>query len=190
MRQNAPHNWIILARNHKLRAPARATLYIRNFISESRILDIMHIASGDLWASAEVQLFTLVLALQRTQQVNVVVILLNHGKLEQQLQVNGICVIVLDESRLNGLQILRKLIKCMREIHPDIVHTHRFKKNILGSIAAFNSGMIAGIRTVDGAQEQDVNEVITTNNWQIEIVSGTLAFFYYPPKWILFEFPF
>jgi glycosyltransferase involved in cell wall biosynthesis len=126
-------------------------------MSESRILDIMHIASGDLWAGAEVQLFTLALALKRTQQVNLVVILLNHGKLEQQLQENGIRVIVIDESRLNGLQILRRLMKCMHEFNPDVVHTHRFKENILGSIAAFFSGRIAGIRTVHGAAEQDVS---------------------------------
>ena len=62
---------------------------------------VLHIASGDLWAGAEVQLFTLVKTLHKYLNVPVSVILLNHGELENKLRAAGIKVIVLDECETN-----------------------------------------------------------------------------------------
>ena len=121
-------------------------------MNKSRTINVLHIASGDLWAGAEVQLFTLAKALNNKQGINISVVLLNHGTLEQKLLKNDINVIVLDESTLNGFQILWQLITVIREIKPDVIHTHRVKENILGSIAAlFNN--IPTVRTQHGAPE-------------------------------------
>ena len=114
---------------------------------------VLHIASGDLWAGAEVQLFTLAKALNNQQDIKINVVLLNHGMLEQKLLNNGINVIVLDESRLNGFQILLQLISTIRIIKPDVIHTHRVKENIFGSIAALLNGNIPTLRTSHGAPE-------------------------------------
>ena len=113
----------------------------------------MHVASGDLWAGAEVQLYTLAKALHNKASATVSVVLLNHGRLEQELQDMGIEVIVLDESKLNAFQILHRLIGIIRETSPDIVHTHRLKENILGSLGARLAGNKPTIRTVHGAPE-------------------------------------
>ena len=113
---------------------------------------ILHIASGDLWAGAEVQLFTLAKALNNKQGIIISVILLNHGTLEHKLLKNDINVTVLDESTLNGFQILWRLVTVIRKTKPDIVHTHRVKENVLGSIAALFSN-IPTIRTQHGAPE-------------------------------------
>ena len=114
---------------------------------------IMHIASGDLWAGAEVQLFTLAKTLQTTLNAPVTVVLLNHGPLEQKLRAVGIDVTVLDETRLNGFQILRRLVRTMKDVKPQVVHTHRLKENILGSVAARMCGNIPSLRTAHGAPE-------------------------------------
>ncbi|MDT8283430.1 MAG: glycosyltransferase [Gammaproteobacteria bacterium] len=116
-------------------------------------INILHIASGDLWAGAEVQLFTLVTALNAHQMANINVVLLNHGTLEQKLLASNIHVIVLDESKLNSFHILQQLIKTIAKIQPDIIHTHRIKENILGSIAGLLNGNIASVRTAHGAPE-------------------------------------
>ncbi len=116
----------------------------------------MHLASGDLWAGAEVQLYTLAKRLHKTTDTAVTVVLLNHGRLEQQLLSEGIAVTVLDETRLNGLQIFVRLVKLLKEVRPDVVHTHRLKENILGSLAALLAGNIPSIRTVHGAPEYHV----------------------------------
>ena len=121
-------------------------------MNKPRTINILHIASGDLWAGAEVQLFTLAKTLNNQQSVNINVVLLNHGILEQKLINNGINVIVLDEAKLNGFQILWQLIRTTHNIKPDVIHTHRIKENILGSISAlFNN--IPAVRTAHGAPE-------------------------------------
>ena len=122
-------------------------------ITEERHLRVLHIVSGDLWAGAEVQLFTLVRALVAEPGVSLQVVLLNHGRLEQELVSAGIQVFLLDETRLNGLQIARRLYRLIRELQPDVIHTHRRKENILGSIAARTVGNTPSLRTVHGARE-------------------------------------
>lgn len=114
---------------------------------------VLHIASGDLWAGAEVQLYTLVKALRNKTGLELAVILLNHGTLERKLIESDIDVTVFDESRLNGLQILRQLYIFIKNTQPDIIHTHRTKENILGSIAAWLCGNIPSLRTSHGAAE-------------------------------------
>ena len=121
-------------------------------MNKTRTINVLHIASGDLWAGAEVQLFTLAKTLNNQQAINVNVVLLNHGTLESQLLKNGINVTVLDESKLNGFQILRQLISTIRKIKPDVIHTHRVKENILGSISALFSNRPT-LRTAHGAPE-------------------------------------
>ncbi|MBT8439936.1 MAG: glycosyltransferase, partial [Gammaproteobacteria bacterium] len=113
---------------------------------------VLHIVSGDLWAGAEVQFYTLAKALRNIESMQLDVILLNHGTLEQKLRSKGINVVVHDESEYNGFQILQKLVSSIRKARPDIVHTHRIKENILGSIAALTTGSPA-LRTAHGAPE-------------------------------------
>jgi len=118
----------------------------------SKSLHVIHLASGDLWAGAEVQLFTLCLALAKIDNTYPSVVLLNHGVLENKLKENHIPVKVLDESLLNGLQIGWQLFLHFRKYKPGIVHTHRLKENILGSLAAWLA-RISSLRTVHGAPE-------------------------------------
>ena len=121
-------------------------------MSRINSLRVLHIASGDLWAGAEVQLYTLVTSLHALG-VFTGVIVLNHGTLEQKLRHAGIDVVVLDETQLNGIRILRQLVRIIRKQRPDVIHTHRFKENILGSFAAVAAGNIPSLRTVHGGPE-------------------------------------
>ncbi len=114
---------------------------------------VLHIASGDLWAGAEVQLYTLARSL-RDLGVNLGVVVLNHGTLEQKLRDAGIDVVILDETKLNGFRIFLQLVRIIRERRPDVIHTHRHKENILGSLAALAAGNIPSLRTVHGVLEK------------------------------------
>ncbi len=60
-------------------------------------LRVLHIASGDLWAGAEVALFQLVTALATHPGMAIGVILLNDGELAIRLRKAGLEVHVLDE---------------------------------------------------------------------------------------------
>ncbi len=112
----------------------------------------MHIASGDLWAGAEVQLYTLASQQQRSADTRVSVVLLNPGRLQQALQARGINVIVVDENQHHAGSIFMQLLRILHKHRPDIVHTHRIKENILGGFAAWLRG-IPSVRTVHGASE-------------------------------------
>lgn len=116
-------------------------------------IKIVHIASGDSWAGAEVQLFTLAKALHRNPDVSIRVILLNHGELENRLKMLDIPVLVLNEFKISSLNIFWQLIKYLKHWKPDVVHTHRMKENVLGGLAAKIAGNIPSLRTVHGAQE-------------------------------------
>jgi L-malate glycosyltransferase len=119
------------------------------------LMRIVHIASGDLWAGAEVQIFQLVRQLTRNQGVNVEVVLLNDGELARRLRAIGVAVFVLDESRLGAAAIFLKLVGLLRRVKPQVVHTHRTKENILGAFAAWLAGVPACVRTVHGRTEHD-----------------------------------
>lgn len=116
-------------------------------------VSVLHISSGDLWAGAEVQLFTLATALKEHTNTTVTIVLFNHGQLEKKLQDKNFHVIVLDESKLNGFRILKELLAIIQDIKPDVIHTHRTKENILGSFAALLSGNTPSVRTAHGAYE-------------------------------------
>ncbi len=113
----------------------------------------LHIASGDLWAGAEVQLYTLLTQLHKGTQITPHAALMNEGELAQRLRAQGIAVTIFDESRLNGLQILLGLRALMIALRPDIVHTHRTKENVLGALANLLATRAPSVRTVHGASE-------------------------------------
>lgn len=118
-----------------------------------RPLKILHIISGDLWAGAEVQAFTLLTALHNTPDIDVFVVLMNEGELAEQLRKANIAITVLPESAMSALAIFLALRQLLAQWKPDIVHTHRNKENILGSLANRLSINAPSVRTVHGATE-------------------------------------
>ena len=116
-------------------------------------MKVLHVISGDLWAGAEAQAATLLAQLSEQPDLSVTAVILNHGELARRLTALPIRVVVLDEQRLNPLAIFIQLLALLREMQPDIVHTHRIKENILASIAAALVSKARGVRTVHGAAE-------------------------------------
>ncbi len=123
----------------------------------SKAIKVTHIASGDLWAGAEVQLYNLAKELDQYDDISLSVILLNHGLLEQKLLEKNISVTVFDETRFNTVQILFKIIQQVYRQQPDLIHTHRFKENIIGSIVTLLFLRTSSIRTCHGASEFTYN---------------------------------
>jgi len=117
---------------------------------------IIHLASGDLWAGAEVQLFHLAFNLNEHEDVYLLVVLLNDGQLAKALRERNIDVVILDESKYSFLKIMVKFYKLCRQFNPDLVHTHRTKENIIGGTLSWLTRS-KGIRTVHGASEFTFN---------------------------------
>lgn len=120
-------------------------------------LSVLHLISGDLWAGAEVQAFTLLNYLRNQADLEVRAVCLNPGTLASKLQDVGICVDVLDEQRLSSARILLRLGSLLRARRVDVIHTHRYKENVLGAIAGRLAGRPKQVKSVHG-----LSEVLTT----------------------------
>lgn len=114
---------------------------------------MLHIASGDRWAGAEVQLHTLLSQLRLRDDIEPRAVLMNDGELASRLRTAGVPVDILDESRMSALAILRGLCALLRQHRPDVIHTHRIKENILGALANRFTVRATSMRTVHGAEE-------------------------------------
>lgn len=116
-------------------------------------IKVCHIAHGDLWAGAEAHLATLLEGLRDYVRFNFTVVLFNEGRLALELRSLGMSVVVLREDRHGPFRTLCSLIKLMKETAPDIIHTHKYKDNILGCIAAAVAGVPKVVRIVHGMVE-------------------------------------
>jgi L-malate glycosyltransferase len=133
-------------------------------------LHCLHVASGDLWAGAEAQLYQLVRQLKHSTKIRSSVILMNDGELASRLRAEAVDVIVLDEKRMGPIRLLVEVWRVVREREVDIVHTHRVKENIIGTLAARLAGR-RSVRTVHGRNEHPArglglrHRILETADW-------------------------
>lgn len=105
-------------------------------------LKILHIISGDLWAGAEVMAFNLLSRLGSQTGLDISVILLNYGKLADQLKGRGLTVHVIDEREYSFTKIARMVRDRVAHDPPHLIHAHRYKENILAFLASrFRKGL-------------------------------------------------
>ena len=116
-------------------------------------LRICHIMSGDLWAGAETQLASTIAYLVEQPGVRITALLFNDGQLADELRRLNVTVIVLDEMRSSVLGMVFGLTRVLREHPCDIVHVHKYKDGVLGTIAARLAGVPHVVRTMHGQAE-------------------------------------
>lgn len=114
---------------------------------------ICHIASGDLWAGAEVQMFTLLESLADNQSLNLSAIILNRGKLAEKLKGIGLDVAVIDESQYGFMRLRKMAAGFLQDKNIDIIHSHRFKENILAASISRKCNIKRLVQTVHGVGE-------------------------------------
>ncbi len=138
-------------------------------------MKVLHIASGDLWAGAEKALYTLILALQQSSQVRIAAVILNPGALAEKLRDADVELLVLDESRQNTLQLMHSVSLWVEKTRPDIIHTHRSKENIIGSLVGTRH-RIPSVRTQHGASEHSFSALNLRKRaiHDIDFLSGRL----------------
>ena len=101
----------------------------------------MHIASGDVWAGAEVAIARLVPALNCHYDVSAIVF--NEGKLAHVLRDGGVKVHVIQEKgSFRDMPMSAKIGRILKRDRVDLVHAHGYKETVLGVV----SGRLAGVR--------------------------------------------
>lgn len=121
------------------------------------MIRVVHVASGDLWAGAEAQVHQLLSALRTRDDLQVSAVILNPGELADRLRLAAVPVTVLDERSTGPLGLMQGILRAVKASAADVVHTHRFKENILGALAARLSGRCISVRTVHGRPEHTQN---------------------------------
>ena len=117
-------------------------------------LKIIHLISGDLWAGSEVMAFNLLQRLNDyDDNLDITVILLNNGRLATELSTVGITVHIVDENLNNFPQLLKQIRAIVVSKTPDIIHSHRYKENLLAFLASRFSHNIKLISTQHGLPE-------------------------------------
>lgn len=134
-------------------------------------LRVLHVISGDRWAGAEVQVFTLIKHLAIDSKLDIHVVIMNNGELADRLRLENIDITILDEAKYNGISLLSNLFLLIRRLQPDLVHTHRQKENVLGSIASLFGKRTCSIRTVHGAPEFTRHGIKSIQN-MLDILTG------------------
>jgi glycosyltransferase involved in cell wall biosynthesis len=117
------------------------------------MLSVCHIASGDLWAGAEVVAYQLLKGLKGFDSLKLSAIFLNEGELARKVRDMGIKVHVIDETRKAFWSILLTARKEVAKDPPDIIHSHGYKENILAWLISPFVGRPRLIATQHGMQE-------------------------------------
>jgi len=119
-----------------------------------REIKVCHLISGDLWAGAEVQMFTLVRGLRKVPGLSLSAVILNEGKLAAKLREEAFDITVIDESEHGFWEILKQLRKTLAGRNIDIIHSHRYKENILAGMLKKKGGVKHLVQTVHGLHEK------------------------------------
>lgn len=118
------------------------------------MIKVCYIISGDLWAGAEVMAYHLLQGLKAYPDLELFSILLNRGRLSEEIERLGISCYILDETKLSFLQILLEIRKILKKRPPNIIHSHRYKENILAYLASKTKKGIKLVGTQHGMPER------------------------------------
>jgi glycosyltransferase involved in cell wall biosynthesis len=116
-------------------------------------LKVCHLVSGDLWAGVEVMDYRLLKGLRTFQDLSLSAIVLNDGRFADEVRKLGIHVDVVDETRLRFPQVLGRVRQILRELKPDVVHSHWYKENVLAYLATRRGRTISLVSTQHGLPE-------------------------------------
>jgi len=112
------------------------------------------LASGDLWAGAEVVVYHLVRGLLDLPEVQLSAVFLNRGRLADEVADLGGDVHILDEAEHSFFSLARNFKKLISQLKPDILHSHRYKENFLAWYASRGSSGLRLIATQHGMPER------------------------------------
>ncbi len=143
----------MLAGNQHEEAEALCPPAAARLSERASVLSVCHIASGDRWAGAEVQVATLLRTLAGNSDISLCVVLLNDGALAEEIRACGIPLLIVPESRHNFVSVFLRIRDFLKDRKIQIIHSHRYKENLLGMLAARSLGIPHTVRTQHGMPE-------------------------------------
>jgi len=96
----------------------------------------LHVFSGDLWAGAEVMIYHLLSEMVKDTRVRTLALSMNDGVLTRRLRDEKVETYVLPEHRYSFASIIVKAVRLFGGRNIDVIHSHRYKENLLSFILA------------------------------------------------------
>jgi len=121
-------------------------------------LTVLHIFSGDLWAGAEVMVFNLLNQLKDDQGLKIMALSLNEGTLTDKLRGAGVELYIIPEAAHSFLKIFLKALNLLKRRKIDVIHSHRYKENLLALLLAKTMGVKRLVSTLHGLAEPPVKQ--------------------------------
>jgi L-malate glycosyltransferase len=121
--------------------------------ASAAVLGVCHIASGDRWAGAEVQLTALLKGLRGSPDLRPCAIFLNEGRPAEEARQIGIDVCVFDEAQQGFFQILSGASRHLAGRNVQVLHSHRYKENLLAALLARRCHVPVHVSSQHGAPE-------------------------------------
>jgi glycosyltransferase involved in cell wall biosynthesis len=115
---------------------------------------IIFLFSGDLWAGAEVLIYNLLKGLKHYENLDIVAISLNKGTLTDRIAQLGVNTIIVDESKYSFIRIFFKLLATLKVTKAHLIHSHRYKENLLAFILSRFLNRPALVSTLHGLPEK------------------------------------
>jgi len=116
-------------------------------------LKVCHIASGDRWAGAEAQIAMLLGRLSRQPALDLCAIFLNPGRLAEAVRSFGVETRIIPEIQRGLLAIAREATEFLRVRNVQILHSHRYKENLLAGLLARRCRIPFVVETLHGLPE-------------------------------------
>jgi len=110
-------------------------------VKSTKKYKIVHVISNLSVGGAQILLFDILKNLKLHEEFDIFVVTINSGEYLKKYKESGIKVIDLKEKGLINLFIFFKLFKQIKNINPDIVHTHLNKADFYGRLAAKSAGV-------------------------------------------------
>ena len=148
--------------------------------SASQTKTVLHIFSGDLWAGAEVVVFNLLNELKTYSELEIIALSLNEGILTEKLQNIGVETYIIPEAKYSFPRIFLEAFLLLRGKKVDIIHTHRYKENLLALLLTSLIGVRQLICTMHGLPEPQLygENDKTSVSWKKKIDYCILSHFF------------
>jgi glycosyltransferase involved in cell wall biosynthesis len=122
-------------------------------------LTVCHVFSGDLWAGAEVVILNLLTCLNDDPGLRVLALSLNEGELTARLRTAGIATQVIPEAQHGMLGVLARATAALRGAGVSVLHSHRYKENVLAWLLARRLHVREIVTTMHGMPEAPTTSV-------------------------------
>jgi L-malate glycosyltransferase len=116
-------------------------------------ISVCHLISGDAWGGAEAQVTTLVRALSKRRDIDLCAILLNEGRVADELRACAIDLKVIPERRNSFWKIVSQARAFLRGRDIQVLHAHRYKENLIGALLALGEPGMCLVKTQHGRPE-------------------------------------